>query len=97
MLSRWTSLALQWPEDDQNQDNTKQCNDKTSIHMDGFGCTNLFSIHTNLDLSFIDCLNVDEPGRSSLNNNNKKLRQCRKTFRNGISLHSRIALLDFYL
>jgi len=64
-------LALQWPEDDQSQDNTKQCNDKTSIHMDGFGRTNLFSIHTHLDLSFIDCLNVEEPGRSSLKKKTK--------------------------
>lgn len=53
-----------WPEDDQSQDNTKQCNDKTSIQMDGFGHTNLFSIHTHLDLSFIHCLNVEKLGRS---------------------------------
>lgn len=88
-----------WPEDDQSQDNTKQCNDKTSIQMDGFGHTNLFSIHTHLDLSFIHCLNVEKLGRSYKKKPNKKpnLHQCRKKFRNRISLHSRIALLDFYL
>lgn len=68
-----------WPEDDQSQDNTKQCNDKTSIQMDGFGHTNLFSIHTHLDLSFIHCLNVEKLGRSYKKTNKKpNLHQCRK-------------------
>lgn len=48
-------LALKWPEDDQSQDNIKQCNDKTSIPMDGFGHTKVFSIHTHLDLTFVHC------------------------------------------
>lgn len=52
--------------DDESQNNTGQCDDKTSIQTDGFGHTNLFSEHRHLNSSFIHCLNVEEPGNTWL-------------------------------
>lgn len=65
MLNRWPSQPFRVPVEDQSQNSSKQCNEKTSIHMDGFGHTNLFSLHTHLNLHFTHCLNVEESGNTS--------------------------------